>query len=31
MNQNDEKITDELIEKYSTLLEDLGSEKRDDL
>ena len=31
MNQDDEKITDELIEKYSELLEDLGSEKRDDL
>lgn len=31
MNQNDEKITDELIEKYSDLLDDLGSEKKDDL
>ena len=31
MNQNDEKITDELIEKYSNLLEDLGSEEKDDL
>jgi len=31
MNQNDEKITDELIEKHSNLLEDLGSEKKDDL
>ena len=31
MNQSDEKITDELIEKYSNLLEDLGSEKKDDL
>ncbi len=31
MNQNDEKITDEIIEKYSGLLDDLGSEKKDDL
>ncbi len=31
MNQNDEKVTDEIIEKYSELLEDLGSEKKDDL
>ena len=31
MNQDDERITDELIEKYSTLLDDLGSEKKDDL
>ena len=31
MNQNDEKITDELIEKYSDLLDDLGSEKKDDI
>jgi len=31
MNQNDQKITDEIIEKYSNLLESLGSEKKDDL
>ncbi len=31
MNQNDEKITDDLIEKYSDLLDDLGSEKKDDI
>ena len=31
MNQADEKVTDEIIEKYSELLEDLGSEKKDDL
>ena len=31
MNQEDERVTDELIEKYSGLLEDLGSEKKDDL
>ena len=31
MNQNDEKVTDEIIEKYSDLLDDLGSEKKDDL
>ena len=31
MNQDDERITKELIEKYSGLLDDLGSEKKDDL
>jgi len=31
MNQVDEKITDEIIEKYSDLLDDLGSEKKDNL
>ncbi len=31
MNIIDEKITDEIIEKYSDLLNDLGSEKKDDL
>lgn len=31
MNQDDEHITDELIEKYVDLLDDLGSEKKDDL
>lgn len=31
MNQDDERITDELVEKYSDLLDDLGSEKKDDL
>ena len=31
MNQSDERITKELMEKYSGLLEDLGSEKKDDL
>lgn len=31
MNQDDERITNELIEKYSDLLDDLGSEKKDDL
>lgn len=31
MNNDDERITDELIEKYSDLLDDLGSEKKDDL
>ena len=31
MNQDDERITNEIIEKYSDLLDDLGSEKKDDL
>ncbi len=31
MNQTDEEITDKIIEKYSDLLDDLGSEKKDDL
>lgn len=31
MNIIGEKITDEIIEKYSDLLNDLGSEKKDDL
>ena len=31
MNQNDEKITDEFIEKYSGLLEKLGSERKDNI
>ena len=31
MNIIDEKITDEIIEKYFDLLNDLGSEKKDDL
>ncbi len=31
MNQDDERITREIIEKYSKLLIDLGSEKRNDL
>ena len=31
MNEKDEKITEELMEKYSELLEDLGNEKKDDL
>lgn len=31
MNQKDLEITMELIEKYSKLLDDLGSEKKMDL
>jgi len=31
MNQNDERITDDLIEKYADLLDDLGAEIKDDL
>jgi len=31
MNQDDERITREIIEEYSSLLDDLGSEKKDDL
>ncbi len=31
MNQDDEHITDYLIEKYEDLLDDLGTERRDDL
>ena len=31
MNQDDERITRELMAKYSGLLDDLGSEKKDDL
>lgn len=31
MNQFDEQITDDLMDKYSDLLDDLGSEKQDDL
>jgi len=31
MNQDDERVTDDLIEKYEDLLDDLGTEKQDDL
>ncbi len=31
MNQDDERITHEILEEYSNLLDDLGSEKKDDL
>lgn len=31
MNQDDERITREIIKKYSGLLNDLGAEKKDDL
>jgi prophage maintenance system killer protein len=31
MNHDDERITDSIIERYSDLLDDLGSEKKDDL
>ena len=31
MNQDDERITREILEEYSNLLDDLGSEKKDDL
>ena len=31
MNQDDERITNEIIERYSDLLNDMGSEKKDDL
>lgn len=31
MNHDDERITDNIIERYSDLLDDLGSEKKDDL
>lgn len=31
MNQSDEQITDDLMDQYSDLLDDLGSEKQNDL
>jgi len=31
MNHDDERITDSIIERYSDLLDDLGSGKKDDL
>lgn len=31
MNHDDERITDNIIERYSDLLDDLGSERKDDL
>jgi len=31
MNQDDERITNDLIDKYEQLLDDLGTERKDDL
>lgn len=31
MNQDDERITNDIIERHSDFLDELGSEKKDDL